>query len=198
MMVIYMRMLLLTIVIFLNCSMAAAYTPMLAIDITDDNQIYNSEIVRHLKDSLSEKLTAEGKFQVVSENADYLIEGQLIGMGTCQLVSNPMGTAYTISGSASSLFISPFAGPVIGGIGLMQTRKNVFAVAIKINVIRTSDEKIVKRRAFLGRTNLKKGKLSPEVLESTINHTTELIAKYFIKDVEREKPKIFVQSPQRD
>ena len=198
MMVIYMRMLLLTIVIFLNCSMAAAYTPMLSIDITDDNHIYNPEIVSHLKDSLIDKLTVEGQFQVVSENADYFIEGQLIGMGTGQLVSNPMGTAYTISGSASSLFISPFAGPVIGGIGLMQTRKNVFAVAIKINVIRTSDEKIVKRRAFLGRTNLKKGNLSPEVLESTINHTTELIAKYFIKDVKRDKPKIFTQPPQQD
>ena len=188
------KVLFLLLFLLMNCSSVAAYTPTISLEITDDHNIYNPEIVQKLVENLTDKLTAEDKFIMTdSKEADYLIEGRVIGIGTGKLVSNPMGTAYTISGSAASLFISPFTGPVIGGVGLMQTRKNVFAIGVLVDIIRTADGKVVKRRAFLGRTNLKKIKLSQEVIDSTIVQTTELISTYLVKDVSRKKPKYFVQ-----
>ncbi len=189
-----MKVLFLLLFLLMNCSAAAAYTPTISLEITDDHNIYNPEIVQKLVENLTDMLAAEDKFIMTdSKEADYLIEGRVIGIGTGKLVSNPMGTAYTISGSAASLFISPFTGPVIGGVGLMQTRKNVFAIGVLVDIIRTADGKVVKRRAFLGRTNLKKIKLSQKVIDSTIVQTTELISTYLVKDVSRKKPKYFVQ-----
>ena len=192
--VIEVKVLFLLLFILMNCSSASAYTPTISLEISDDHSIYNPEIVQKLVENLTDKLAAEDKFIITDSNeADYRIEGKVIGIGTGKLVSNPMGTAYTISGSAASLFISPFTGPVIGGIGLMQTRKHVFAIGVLIDIIRTADDKVVKRRAFLGRTNLKKSKLSQEVIDSTIVQTTELISTYLVKDVNRKKPKYFIQ-----
>ena len=104
-----------------------------------------------------------------------------------------MGTSFTMVGSASSLFISPFTGPVISAAGFAQTQKNVFAIAVRVNVIRLNDNKVVRRSAFLGRTNLKKKEFNNEILDDTIKNTSELISKKLIKDVSRNKPKIFVK-----
>ena len=114
-------------------------------------------------------------------------------MGIGQLVNNPMGTAYTLSGSAASLFVSPFAGPILGGIGMMQIRKNVFAVAVQTDIIRCSDNEVVKKLGFLGKTNLKNIEMSTEVVDNTIDDAVELITKRFFKDINKEEQKIFVE-----
>ena len=181
----------------LNFSIAAAYTPTLSIDITDDTILYNPNIIQRLNEKLIENLSVDDKFIITNkEEADYIVEGRITGIGIGQLVNNPLGTAFTISGSASSLFISPFAGPVIGGVGLLQTRKNVFAVAVHIRIINSANKKIVKNKGFLGRTNLKETPLSQEILNNTIDQTAENITKYFVKDLNREMPRIFVK-PER-
>ena len=180
--------------LLIDCSIVSAYTPTVAIDIADDIAIYNSDIVQRLNEDLIANLSVDKKFIITDkEEADFIIEGKILGMGTGQLVNNPLGTAFTLSGSAASLFMSPFTGPVIGGIGLLQTRKHVFAIGVGIHVIRNSDKMIVKKKAFLGRTNLNKVLLSPEVLNSTVDQTAEIISKYFIRDIDRDSPKIFIE-----
>ena len=170
------------------------YTPKIAIEFIDDNEIYNPSIIQKLNEELNKNLIAEDKFMIVDRNeADYIVRGRLIGVGTGKLVTNATGTAFTFAGSAASLFISPFAGPVIGAVGFAQVRKNIFGVAVGIHIIRASDAKIVYKAAFLGRTNLKKADLSSEVLDKTIKHAAELITKRLSKDVGIEEPKIFVE-----
>lgn len=182
----------------LNFSIVAAYTPKVAVDIVDDTAIYNSDIIQRINDNLIANLSAENKFIITDkEEADYIVEGKLTGMGIGQLVNNPLGTVFTISGSAASLFVSPFAGPVIGGVGLLQTRKNVFAISVDVHISRSLDKEIVKHKGFLGSTNLKKTPMSFDVLNSTIDKTAEIIAKYFINDIERESSRIFVEPPRR-
>ena len=186
---------LLLITIFLmNCSIAAAYSPKIYVEIQDPVGIYNPEITHKLTENLKEKLKAEEKFIISDkEEADFFIEGKLVAMGIGRLLSNVMGTSFTLVGSASSLFVSPFTGPVISAAGFAQTQKNVFAIAVRVNVIRLSDEKVMRRTAFLGRNNLKKREMPQEILEDTINQTIELISKKFIKDINKNKPKIFSQ-----
>ena len=189
-----MRSLILTLILFLNSSLALAYTPAIAIDITDDTGLYNPEIIQKLTEDLTTQLTVDNKFIITDkESADYLIEGKIGGMGIGRLLNNVMGTAFTLGGSASSLYISPFTGPVISAVGFAQTQKNVFAIAVRIEVIRTTDNKVMRRSAFLGRTNLKKTAMSNEVLDKTIDNTAELISKRMFKDINKKKPKIFVQ-----
>ena len=202
-----MKILLLIFALLLNFSISSAaedytsktytpkiYTPKIAIEFIDDNEIYNPSIIQKLNEELNKNLIAEDKFMIVDRNeADYIVRGRLIGVGTGKLVTNATGTAFTFAGSAVSLFISPFAGPVIGAVGFAQVRKNVFGVAVGLHIIRASDEKIVHRAAFLGRTNLKKADLSSEVLDKTIKHAAELITKRLSKDVGIEEPKIFVE-----
>lgn len=179
----------------MSCSIVSAYTPKVAVRMIDTEKIYNPQIVESLTDSLIEKLLVDEKFIVYTDEdqADYIIEGKIAGMGNGALVNDAVGNSFSIGGSASSIFISPFGGPLLGGFGILQTRKNVFAIAVRVSVIRSDDDKIILKRSFLGRTNLKKQKMSQEILLKTINHTTELIAKRLIKDVNREKPKVFVE-----
>ena len=189
-----MRSLILTLILFLNSSLALAYTPAIAIDITDDTGLYNPEIIQKLTEDLSTKLTVDNKFIITDkESADYLIEGKIGGMGIGRLLNNVMGTAFTLGGSASSLYISPFTGPVISAVGFAQTQKNVFAIAVRVEIIRTADNKVMRRSAFLGRTNLKKTAMSNGVLDKTIDNTAELISKRMFKDINKKNPKIFVQ-----
>ena len=189
-----MRIFVFVLMLLINCSIAAAYTPKIFIEVSDDTLLYNPEITQKLSEKLNEKLTIENKFIITSrEEAEYLIEGKIVGMGIGQLVNNPMGTAYTLSGSAASLFVSPFAGPILGGIGMMQIRKNVFAVAVQTDIIRCSDNEVVKKLGFLGKTNLKNIEMSPEVVDNTIDDAVELITKRFFKDINREEQKIFVE-----
>lgn len=170
------------------------YTPKIAIELIDDNEIYNPAIIQKLSEELHKDLIAEEKFIIVDRaEADYIVEGRLIGVGTGKLISNVMGTAFTFAGSAASLFVSPFASPVIGAVGLAQIQKNVFGIAVGIHIIRASDEKIVYKSAFLGRTNLKKADLSLEVLDKTIKQAAELITKRLSKDVGKDEPKFFVE-----
>ncbi|MBR2179287.1 MAG: hypothetical protein IJ862_02680 [Selenomonadaceae bacterium] len=202
-----MKMLLLIFALLLNFSVSSAaedytkkiytpkvYTPKIAIEFIDDNDIYNPAIIQKLGEELNKDLIAEDKFIIVDKaEADYIVEGRLVGVGTGKLINNAMGTAFTFSGSAASLFVSPFASPVIGAVGFAQIRKNVFGVAVGIHVIRASDNEIVYKAAFLGRTNLKKADLSLEILNNTIKHASELITKRLSKDVGIEEPKIFVE-----
>ena len=202
-----MKILLLMLALLLNFSISSAaadytpktytpkvYIPKIAIELIDDNEIYNPTIIQKLGENLNKDLIAEDKFVIVDKSeADYIVEGRLIGVGTGKLVTNATGTAFTFGGSAASLFISPFAGPVIGAIGFAQVRKNIFGVAVGIHIIRVSDDKIVYKAAFLGRTNLKKADLSSEVLDKTIKHAANLITKRLSKDVGIEEPKFFVE-----
>ena len=202
-----MKMLLLILAFLLNFSISSAaaeyiqktytprvYIPKITVEFIDDNEIYNPAIIQKLGEKLNKDLIAEDKFIIVDKSeADYIVEGRLIGVGTGKLVDNVMGTSFIFGGSAASLFISPFAGPVIGAVGFAQIRKNVFGVAVGIHVIRVSDSKIIYRSAFLGRTNLKKTDLSSEALDKTINHAAELITKRLSKDVGIEEPKIFIE-----
>ena len=182
------------LVLMMNFSIASAYTPKIFVEISDENALYNPEIILKLTENLNSQLTSENKFIVTSkEDADYFICGKIAGMGIGQLVNNPIGTAYTLSGSAASIFVSPFAGPIIGGIGMMQIRKNVFAIAVEINIIRCSDDQVVKKLAFLGKTNLKKISMSREVLYNTISDAAEIIAKRFLKDINKKERKIFIE-----
>ena len=170
------------------------YTPKIAIEFIDDNEIYNPAIIQKLGEELNKNLIAEDKFIIVDRTeADYIVEGRLVGIGTGKLVNNAMGTAFTFSGSAVSLFVSPFASPVIGAVGFVQIRKNIFGIAVGIHVIRASDEEVSYKSAFLGRTNLKKANLSSEILDKTIKHAAELITERLSKDVGIEEPKIFVE-----
>ena len=187
---------LLLITIFLmNCSIAAAYSPKIYVEIQDPVGMYNPGIVQKLNENLKEDLNVDEKFIITEkEEADFVIEGRVVAIGIGRLLNNVMGTSFTMVGSASSLFISPFTGPVISAAGFAQTQKNVFAIAVRVNVIRMSDNKIVRRSAFLGRTNLKKKEFNNEILDDTIKNTAELISKKFIKDINRNKPKIFVET----
>lgn len=185
---------LLILIFLMNCSIAAAYSPKFFVEIQDPIGIYNPEITQKLTENLKEKLSVDEKFIISDkEEADFIIDGKIAAMGIGRLLNNFTGTSFTLVGSASSLFVSPFAGPVISAAGFVQTQKNVFAIAVRVNVIRISDDKIVTKSAFLGRTNLKKREMSQEILEDTINQTAELISKKFIKDINKDKPKIFSQ-----
>ena len=171
-----------------------AYAPKVYIEITDPVGMYNPGIVQKLNENLKEDLNVDEKFIITEkEEADFVIEGRVVAIGIGRLLNNVMGTSFTMVGSASSLFISPFTGPVISAAGFAQTQKNVFAIAVRVNVIRLNDNKVVRRSAFLGRTNLKKKEFNNEILDDTIKNTSELISKKLIKDVSRNKPKIFVK-----
>ena len=202
-----MKKLLLIFALLLNFSISSAaedyhskiytpkvYTPKIAIEFIDDNDVYNPAIIQKLGEELNRDLIAEDKFIIVDRaEADYIVRSRLIGAGTGKLVTNATGTAFTFGGSAASLFISPFAGPIIGAVGLAQVRKNIFGVAVGVHIIRASDDKIVYKAAFLGRTSLKKENLSSEILDKTIKHAAELITKRLSKDVGIEEPKIFIE-----
>ena len=182
----------------INCSMVSAYSPKIFIEVTDDEMIYNSAITQKISEGLIEKLSAENKFIVTEKNsAEYILEGKIIGIGEGRLVNNPMGTAYTISSSVSSLFLSPFAGPILGGVGMIQIRKKMFAISFQVNITRCSENKMIRSMSVLGRYNLRKKNMSQEVVEETILNTIDLMSERLINDLQRDEPKIFVEPPRK-
>ena len=73
-----MRIFVLVLMLLINCSVAAAYTPKIFIEVSDETALYNPEIIQKLSEKLSEQLTIENKFIITNrEEADYLIKDQL-------------------------------------------------------------------------------------------------------------------------
>lgn len=175
-------------VLFFNCTLALAYeSPKIAIEMIDENKIYNVDVIKEIADTLDNKLSVEDKFKIVSKDeADFLIEGKVVGIGSNNVFNDEIGAGIGIGGTIGS--------SVHGGIGIFTRRNDIFNIAIRVNVIRISDNKNVYKGSFIGRSSRKKGKTTENLISETTDKVTDSIAKKLIKDVNKDTPKIFAET----